>query len=90
MVVNPPNVFTPNGDGSNELYFVPVFFGAQFEATIVNRWGNKMTTITDLNAGWDGKVNGEDVSEGVYYITYTATDFNGKSISGHTYFHLIR
>jgi hypothetical protein len=49
-----------------------------------------MTTITDLNAGWDGKVNGEDVSEGVYYITYTATDFNGESISGHTYFHLIR
>jgi gliding motility-associated-like protein len=90
MVVNPPNVFTPNGDGSNELYFVPVFFGAQFEATIVNRWGNKMATITDLNAGWDGKVNGEDVTEGVYFITYTATDFNGENISGHTYFHLIR
>lgn len=90
MVVNPPNVFTPNGDGSNELYFVPVFYGAEFEATIVNRWGIKMATINNLNAGWDGKVNGEDATEGVYYVTYTATDFNGESISGHTYFHLIR
>lgn len=90
MVVYPPNVFTPNGDGSNEFYFVPVYFGAEFQASIVNRWGNVMATLDQLNQGWDGKVNGEDATAGVYYITYTATDFNGLTVNGHTYFHLIR
>ncbi len=90
MVVTPPNVFTPNGDNSNEEYFVNVLYGAQFEAVILNRWGNVMAELNQLNQGWDGKVNGNDASEGVYFIKYLATDFSGVKVDGHTYFHLIR
>lgn len=91
MIVTPPNVFTPNGDGSNELYIVDVKNGARFEGKIYNRWGNYIDSIEGLNVGWDGKTEGgKDVEEGVYYIKYKAYDYNDLEIEGHTYFHLIR
>ncbi|MCE2711135.1 MAG: T9SS type B sorting domain-containing protein [Cryomorphaceae bacterium] len=90
MIVTPPNVFTPNGDGVNEEYFVNVQFGEFFEAEIINRWGNYITSLSSLNQGWDGKLNGQPVDDGVYYIKFIATDYNGQQVDGHTYFHLIR
>jgi gliding motility-associated-like protein len=91
MIVTPPNVFTPNGDNANDLYFVDVQYGEYFEAVILNRWGHQINTLNTLNQGWNGKTaGGKDVEDGVYFIKYTATDFNDKSIEGHTYFHLIR
>jgi gliding motility-associated-like protein len=90
MIVTPPNVFTPNGDGVNEEYFVNVQFGEYFEAEIINRWGNFITSLNSLNQGWDGKLNGQPLDDGVYYIKFIATDYNGQQVDGHTYFHLIR
>lgn len=90
MIVTPPNVFSPNGDNVNDQYFVDVQYGEYFEALILNRWGNEMTTLTHLNQGWDGKSNGKVVDDGVYFIKYKATDFNEKIVEGHTYFHLIK
>jgi len=90
MIVTPPNVFTPNGDGANDAYFVNVQYGEYFEAEIINRWGNFITSLNTLNQGWDGKMNGKELDDGVYYIKYTATDYNGFQIEGHTFFHLIR
>ena len=91
MIVTPPNIFTPNGDNANDLYFVDVQYGEFFEAIILNRWGHQINTLNTLNQGWDGKTTGgKEVEDGVYFIKYTATDFNDKSIEGHTYFHLVR
>lgn len=91
MVVTPPNIFTPNGDGSNDEYFVTVLYGEKFEAEIFNRWGNKLANLEGIHDGWDGKTsNGKEVEDGVYYILYKATDFNDNVIEGHTYFHLVR
>lgn len=90
MIVTPPNIFTPNDDNTNDLYFVNVQYGADFEAIILNRWGNQITTLNSVNQGWDGTTNGKDVEEGVYYIKYKATDFNAGIIEGHTYFHLMK
>jgi gliding motility-associated-like protein len=91
MIVTPPNVFTPNGDNANDLYFVDVQYGEYFEAVILNRWGHQINTLNAVNQGWNGKTaGGKDVEEGVYFIKYTATDFNDKSIEGHTYFYLVR
>jgi gliding motility-associated-like protein len=90
MVVNPPNIFTPNGDGANELYYVNVEHGENITAEIFNRWGLLIATINGLNAGWDGKSNGKIMEDGVYFIKYIAKDYNGLEIDGHTYFHLVR
>jgi gliding motility-associated-like protein len=91
MIVTPPNVFTPNGDGSNELYFVDVKWGEKFYGEIYNRWGNYIDFIEGINVGWDATTEGgKEVEDGVYFIKYIATDFKGNTIEGHTYFHLIR
>jgi gliding motility-associated-like protein len=91
MVVTPPNIFTPNGDGANDEYFVTVLYGEKFEAEIFNRWGNKLANLQGINDGWDGTTeNGKEVEDGVYFILYKATDYNDNIIEGHTYFHLVR
>lgn len=88
MIITPPNIFTPNNDNVNDFYFIDVQYGSAFEAIILNRWGIKITTLTQLNQGWDGTSNGKEVEEGVYFIKYKATDFNEGILEGHTYFHL--
>lgn len=78
-----PNVFTPNGDNANDLWWIDVRFAASIEVDIYNRWGNitlKMSSFTDR---WDGKVNGNEASDGVYFYKYTVTDLNGKITQGH-------
>jgi gliding motility-associated-like protein len=90
MEIDVPNVFTPNGDGSNDIYFINVVNGTSFEAVILNRWGNVVYSIDTLNAGWDGNVNGKEANEGVYFIKYTAKGLDGQTAEGHTNFHLVR
>lgn len=90
MIVTPPNVFTPDGDQINDFYWVDVQWGEFFEAVITNRWGNVLKELDAINQTWDGTFNGSPVSEGVYFIRYKATDFNGLSEEGHTFFHIER
>jgi gliding motility-associated-like protein len=65
-----PNVFTPNGDGINEL-MKPVRsrYVKKVEMTVRNRWGQVVFETEDPELNWDGtnQNNGEPVSEGVYY-----------------------
>ncbi len=91
LEVDIPNVFTPNGDGDNEGYFVWTKNAASIEAVIVNRWGNTMVIIDDLNYKWDGKTpNGIEAGEGVYFLKYKVIGLDSSIIEGHTFFHLIR
>ena len=86
-----PNVFTPNEDGSNELFMVSTENMATIELLILNRWGNVMTTIDDLNSGWDGRTPaGNDAKEGVYFYKYVATGLDGSEWTGHGFITLIR
>ncbi len=68
-----PNTFTPNGDGSNDI-FLPrknrFIDKVQFE--IFNEWGNKVYETDDPAINWDGKdEKGRDVEEGVYFYNCT-------------------
>lgn len=76
-----PNVFSPNGDNENALfYLIDVIGGEQlknFEVTIFNRWGEKIKTFDELAFAWDGKDNnGNELPEGVYFykVNYTLKD----------------
>jgi gliding motility-associated-like protein len=72
IVVTPdlfiPNVFSPNGDGINDMFLVQ-YTGAQpFNLQITDRWGVKMYAATNKVQGWNGKnMQAEDVTDGVYY-----------------------
>lgn len=56
-----PNVFTPNGDNSNEV-FIPVTVGVRkedYHFRIYDRWGKRVFETDKPGEGWDGKVSGE-------------------------------
>jgi gliding motility-associated-like protein len=82
-----PNVFTPDGDGINDL-FIPlppadVIDNAieQVEMNIYSRWGNPVYETTDPHILWDGKSSqtGIKVAPGVYYYI---CDVYEKRVSG--------
>lgn len=83
----PPNVFTPNGDGTNDVYTLtnlskpgsnlpPDHCDDAFEyISIHDRSGNQVFSSTNREFTWDGG----NVSSGVYYyvIKYQRTDYKG-------------
>ena len=76
-----PNVFTPNGDGSNDVFFLKTTNLGEINAIIFDRWGNKVyeTMSTTGNIGWDGKnLQGKECSSGVYYYIITAVGKDSK------------
>lgn len=84
LVLGPiPNVFTPNGDGTNDT-FLPL--GTQNASgcaslVIMNRWGQEVHPLADAAAGWNGKnMDGEPVPDGVYYYFLTV---GTRQISGY-------
>lgn len=81
--VNIPNIFTPNGDGSND-YFLPrqLLSSAvtKFDMKIFNRWGELIFETDATNGrGWDGKVNGEFQPVGVYVYLINVSFANGTN-----------
>ncbi|MCA6365059.1 MAG: gliding motility-associated C-terminal domain-containing protein [Bacteroidetes bacterium] len=71
--VNVPNVFTPNGDGVNDLFVVESQQIKTFELTIYNRWGNKVFSSQSATTHWDGlDESGKDCMDGNYYYTISA------------------
>jgi gliding motility-associated-like protein len=72
-----PNVFSPNGDGKNDL-FRPAMRGfAESDLNIYNRWGERLFQSRD-NTGWDGTYRGQPVPEGVYMYTLSVLNLYGE------------
>jgi len=67
------NTFTPNGDGSNDLFME----GSKIK--VFNRNGVLMHAG---NNGWDGKYRGKDVSNDTYFYEMKSTK-SGKTITGY-------
>lgn len=78
-----PNVFTPNGDGINDVYKAKDGWKSivSFKAAIFTRWGKKLYEWTDPDGGWDGKVGGQTVADGAYYCVVHAKGADGRNYS---------
>lgn len=64
------NVFSPNGDGMNDIYRPQrTSYVERVGMTIFNRWGIQVFYTEDPDINWDGKIDGSDqlVAPGVYY-----------------------
>ncbi|MBN2595972.1 MAG: gliding motility-associated C-terminal domain-containing protein [Marinifilaceae bacterium] len=72
-LVQVPNVFTPNGDGRNDIFRVKSQSLKSFSATIFNRWGKVIYEWRDPDGGWNGKLNGKWATPGTYFYVITAT-----------------
>ena len=62
------NVITPNGDGMNDTWKVTSDCKIRdFDLRIFNRWGQLVFASDNVNIAWDGTVNGEPASDGIYF-----------------------
>lgn len=76
------NVFTPNGDGVNDLFFIKTKGLTDFSIVIMNAKNMVVFKSNDPDFVWDGiGVNGEPVEEGKYLYYLTAFDKNGKLVN---------
>ncbi|MBK9283387.1 MAG: gliding motility-associated C-terminal domain-containing protein [Sphingobacteriaceae bacterium] len=76
-----PNIFTPNGDGSNDVFFLKVANISEIDCVILDRWGNKVyeTKSSTGNIAWDGKnFSGQEAEAGVYFYIIKAKGKDDK------------
>ena len=67
--VHIPNIFTPNGDGINDLFRVTANGFEDIEVMIYNRQGELVYRYYGLNGWWDGYTHaGVKVSPGTYFV----------------------
>ena len=74
------NVFSPNGDQTNDVFaFLDNHAIQKFNVVVYNRWGKKIYEWSDPKKGWDGtNKSGYPVRDGVYFYSMTAVGENGK------------
>ena len=86
-----PNVFTPNGDGQNDVFMVDGTNLESVEAEIFNRWGLSMYSWNQVNGGWNGRTtSGTEVPDGTYFYIITAKGLDGTEYFKKGAFSLIR
>ena len=77
-----PNVFTPNGDGDNDIFYIPSTGLTSLDVSIFDRWGKKMVEFTAIDGGWNGKTpSGADAADGTYFYMVKAVGIDGREIS---------
>ena len=77
-----PNVFTPDGNGINELFVINDNCIKDFHLQIYNRWGMKLFETTLPGHGWDGRTDsGLPSPEGTYYYILKTISLSGKESS---------
>jgi gliding motility-associated-like protein len=89
-----PNVFSPNGDGTNDI--LTVFANEKIvleinSFSIFNRWGEQVYFFTqfapnDFGVGWDGTYRGKvsDAQVFVWFAEVTFVDGTKKLFKGDT------
>jgi large repetitive protein len=86
-----PNVFTPNGDGINDVFYVAGKGIKSSSCEIYNRWGELIYKWDKPTSGWSGRTfSGHPVSDGVYYYLISITDYKGSKHSYNGYVLLVR
>jgi gliding motility-associated-like protein len=99
-LVEAPNVFTPNGDGMNDVFLVKTQSLESLSIKIFNRWGKKIfkweasniqsSDFTYEHLVWDGTIGGSKASPGVYFYVIDARGRDGQDHQKNGFVHLLR
>ena len=83
-VVYVPNIFSPNGDGNNDVLFVRGKGIESFNFVVYDRWGEKVFQSISLESGWDGSFRGKAMNPAVfmYYLDVNFKDGTAVSKKG--------
>jgi gliding motility-associated-like protein len=76
LVLDIPNAFSPNGDGTNDRWVIDGLKARPNAVTeIYNRYGEIVYKEIGFAGGWDGNRNGKEMPQGTYYyVIKTAPD----------------
>ncbi|NQX99221.1 MAG: gliding motility-associated C-terminal domain-containing protein, partial [Flavobacteriales bacterium] len=86
-----PNIFTPNGDGLNDIFTVKGVNLKSVNGEIYNRWGQLMFSWKHLKGYWNGRtLAGAEAPDGTYFYIINAEGFDGEVYLKKSGFSLIR
>lgn len=65
-----PNIFTPNGDGINDSYFIHDYLPPGFLFRVYNRWGKEIYRNDNYQNDWSPN----NISDGTYWVVVKNPD----------------
>ena len=81
-----PNIFSPNGDGINDVFLIKANGFTNLTCDIFDRWGLKLYSFNGTNGYWDG---GKSV-DGTYFYVIQSTDVKGEDHKYNGFIQLIK
>jgi gliding motility-associated-like protein len=81
LLIYVPNTFTPNGDGTNDVFKPIISEGIDiytYRLLIFNRWGEVLFESLNKEIGWDGTYGGKVMQDGVYVWKVTVNSINNE------------
>ncbi|MDG2370960.1 MAG: gliding motility-associated C-terminal domain-containing protein [Flavobacteriales bacterium] len=75
-----PNVFSPDGDGTNDFFAFKGQGVENYSLEIYNRWGQMVFQANDLSDEWNGEYRGNPAPLGTYVYQVKAVNFTGENI----------
>jgi gliding motility-associated-like protein len=77
--IQAPNVFTPNGDGVNDIFFILSRNIVSIEVRILNSSGQELINSNELDFNWNGL---DSTGTGPYAVKVQALTTSGITIGG--------
>jgi gliding motility-associated-like protein len=80
-----PNIFTPNGDGTNDYLEIKTADIFEFSVVVLDNNGKVVYQSQDVDFKWDGHLqNGDKAPQATYVYYITGKDADGKLVSKHS------
>lgn len=82
-ILEVPNIFSPNGDGQNDVFVVKTNGANEFLLEIFNRWGAIVYSQTAKRLQWDGRSSaGVKLPAGTYYYHISSPEVKEYNQAG--------
>jgi len=75
-----PTVFTPNGDGKNDAYYIKIPEPENFEMMVFDKGKKMIFSTTKFRDSWNGNCFGKPCLEGNYEVVIK-TQYSGEKLS---------
>jgi gliding motility-associated-like protein len=75
-----PNIFSPNGDGINDMLFAYIRGIKKLTFRMYNRWGEKVFETDDALVGWDGIYKSKEAEPGLYVYDIYAIWWDNETV----------
>ena len=83
-----PSAFSPNGDGTNDLFIIKKSPAQIIKLQVFSRWGTMVYEKDNYQSDWDGKgsgaMEGQDLLSGTYYYVIQVTTSAGSTPKEYT------